>query len=130
MFDKFLLVNQNKIPRDFEHENNVYGNTLSSCSKSYGVSFRYKHVICFDMCKNNSDSCWNSSGWLLSFYALLTHHIVRTLVAEDEVFATRKTHKLYENSARLQEDGSNRRKYNSRVFVPTRALMASVITSD
>jgi hypothetical protein len=82
------------------------------------------------MCKNNSDSCWNSSGWLLSFYALLTHHIVRTLVAEDEVFATRKTRKLYENSARLQEDGSNRRKYNSRVFVPTRALTASVITSD
>ena len=55
LFDKFLVVNQNKIPHDFEHGNNVYGNTLSSCSKSYGVSFRYKQVICFDMCKNNSD---------------------------------------------------------------------------
>ena len=65
------------------------------------------------------------------FRALLTHHIiVRTLVAEDEVFATRKTHKLYENPARLRKDGSNRRKYYSCVFVQTRALTASVITSD
>ena len=54
LFDNFLLANRNKIPHDFEHENNIYGNALFACSKSYGVLFRYNHVMCFGVCKNNS----------------------------------------------------------------------------
>ena len=68
---------------------------------------------------NTARSLTHTEFKVAIFKAILKSHVVsRIPIADDEVFATWKTHKLYLYPAGTRKDGTNRRQHRSCVFCP------------